>query len=55
MTNYEQFQIERYGNILPEPVIMPDGELLENGKDEMERFAEWNALHEELQLFNDQQ
>lgn len=49
LSNYEFFQLERFGNILPEPVINPDGEL-EAGKEEADRFAEWTHNQEEQQL-----
>ena len=49
LTNYEMFQLEHYGNILPELVIMPDGSC-ENGIDEQNRSAEWVHLQSEIQL-----
>lgn len=45
-TNYEQFQIEKYGYILPEPNI----EIEEPGEDEARRFAEWDHLQQEKLL-----
>jgi hypothetical protein len=49
LTNYQLFQAERYGNILPEPIINPDG-YCEAGMEEMERSAEWCLMQSELQL-----
>lgn len=49
MTNYECWQIERYGDCLPEPEVTPSGEL-ESGVESMERFTEWMELQHELQL-----
>lgn len=48
---YEQFQLERYGNIIPDFGDTPDDEL-ENGYEELERLANWLAENAELQLLN---
>jgi hypothetical protein len=50
-TNYQLFQAEKYGNILEMPQVAPDGSCeLENGSEEMQRFAEWNNEMAERQL-----
>lgn len=41
MSNYEKFQMERYGNILPDVHNTPDDELEESGLAELDRIAEW--------------
>lgn len=50
MTPYEQFQLERYGNILPDQSITPEAELYENGMEELERLSEWIEQMAELEL-----
>lgn len=49
MTNYEAFQLDRYGDILPEPVVLPSGEI-EGTNEEINRSVEWTELQAELQL-----
>lgn len=49
MTNYEEWQLEIYGNVLPEPIILPSGEM-EGTNPEIERSVEWVNLQAELQL-----
>lgn len=49
MTNYEQFQLERFDNILPEPIVLPSGEV-EGTNEEIRRSDEWVQLQAELQL-----
>ena len=46
MTNYQQHQLNKYGNVLPEP------EELENGTEEAERFAGWVHDQSEQQLLH---
>lgn len=41
MTNYEAFQLEKYGNALPTIEATPEGELYESGLAELERLAEY--------------
>lgn len=50
MTNYEQWQLEKYGDILPEPGIQPDGHT-EASQQELERMAEWVNLQHANQLY----
>lgn len=40
-TNYEQWQLENYGNVIPPIEITPDGDLLESGIEELNRMADW--------------
>lgn len=47
LTNYEQWQQERYGDILPTPYILENEE---PGEREATRFSEWFELQHELQL-----
>jgi hypothetical protein len=49
LTNYESWQMEKYGNIAPLTEVMPDG-TFENGAAEMERLAEWVSLQAEIEL-----
>ena len=48
MDAYQVFQLERYGNILPDTVNIPDDELAENGIEELNRLAEWIEKMNEL-------
>lgn len=42
LNNYQERQLNKYGNILPEPIILPDGTCeLENGQEDADRFSEW--------------
>lgn len=50
LDNYECWQLEKYGNILGRPEVMPNGEVIENGAEEMEREAEWVERQWEEQL-----
>lgn len=50
MTNYQQYQLEHYGNILPEPELMPSGQT-EAAEEEIRRSAEWVQLQSERQLW----
>ena len=38
---YEKWQLEKYGNILPPVESIPDERVIENGFDDLNRFAEW--------------
>lgn len=51
LTNYEQFQLEKYGNVLPTPEATPEGDLFESGIEELNRLAEWTNAQAEQQLF----
>jgi hypothetical protein len=53
LDNYEQFQLEKYGNVLSAVSVLPDG-TCENGIDEIERQAEWINSQAEQQLFENQ-
>lgn len=46
LTNWEIYQLERWGNILPEP----DMEIGEPGEEQARRFEEWSHAQYELQL-----
>ena len=50
LTNYEQFQLERYGDILPSIEVMPDG-ACENGIDDLRRFETWYELQSQLSMY----
>lgn len=47
LTNYELWQLERYGDFLPTPYLF---ETEQNGEPEARRFAEWSHLQYERQL-----
>ena len=47
MTNYGAWQMERYGNIVPGIESTPEGELINNGIEELNRLAEWISLQAE--------
>lgn len=49
MSNYELFQLDRYGDVLPPVEVMPSGEC-ENGEEERQRFQEWSQLQNDLQM-----
>ena len=51
MTAYEQFQLTKYGNILPDTAHTPE-ELAENGIEELTRLAEWIEKMNELNEVN---
>lgn len=50
LTNYEQFQMERYGNVLAPIESTPEGELFESGIDELNRWAEYMEMQAERQM-----
>ena len=39
LDNYQRWQLETFGNILPS--VVPESELFESGIDELNRLAEW--------------
>ena len=47
LTNWEIFQLERFGDILP----LPNLKIEEPGERESERFAEWSHDQYERQLW----
>jgi hypothetical protein len=49
MSNYDQFQLEKYGDVLPSAESMPDGSF-EGGIDELNRLAEWIESQSEMEL-----
>ena len=53
MTNYQMWQLEKYGNIAP--LIQVNGDVFENGVEEMERLAEWVEIQAERELHEHEQ
>lgn len=49
MSAYEIFQLDRYGNILPDVQGTPEEEY-ENGLEELDRLAEWTLAMAEKDL-----
>ena len=49
-TNYENWQLEKYGNVIGTIESTPDGELFESGIEELNRLAEWMNEQAERQL-----
>ena len=49
-TNYENWQLEKYGNVIGTIESTPDGELFESGIEELNRLAEWMSEQAERQL-----
>jgi len=49
-TNYENWQLEKYGNVIGAIESTPDGELYESGIEELNRLAEWMNEQAERQL-----
>lgn len=47
LTNWEIWQIQKYGNVLP----LPNLKISEPGEEESERFAEWSHDQYERQLW----
>lgn len=41
LTPYQEWQMEKYGDILPEAKDIPLESMIENGFDDLNRFAEW--------------
>ena len=50
LDNYESFQLEKYGNIIPSIESTPEGELYESGLESIERLAQWIEVQTERQL-----
>lgn len=50
LTNYDQWQQERFGNIIPPIQVTPEGDLFESGIEEINRMAEYMNMNAELQL-----
>jgi hypothetical protein len=50
LDNYQQWQLEHYGNVVPPIEVNPDGELFESGIEELNRMAEYMELNAALQL-----
>jgi hypothetical protein len=42
--NYRGWQMEKYGNIVPDTECTPEGELISGGLEELNRLAEWVSL-----------
>jgi hypothetical protein len=53
LTNFERWQLERYGNILPSPGVRFSGEEFENRNEQIEREAEWVEMQAERQQIKD--
>ena len=49
-TNYENWQLEKYGNVIGQIETTPDGELFESGIEELNWLAEWMNEQAERQL-----
>lgn len=49
MSNYELWQLDAYGNVLPPVEVTPSGEC-ENGEEEKQRFQEWCQLQADIEL-----
>ena len=52
LTNFDHWQLERFGDILPSLQITPEGDLFESGIEELNRMAEYMERNAELQLFD---
>jgi hypothetical protein len=50
LTPYEEWQLNKYGNILPDVKYIPDERVIENGFDDLNRFAEWMEYMAEQEL-----
>jgi hypothetical protein len=50
-TNYDRWQEERFGNVIPPIEVTPAGDLFESGIEELNRMAEWINLQADLQMF----
>lgn len=50
LTNYEVFQIERYGDILPSVSHTPESEMYESGIEELNRLSAYIDNHAELEI-----
>ena len=49
LSNYQQWQQNKYGDILPNLIVTPEGEC-ENNEQEINRYAEWANMMAESQL-----
>lgn len=49
LDNYDLWQLETYGNVIPHANVMPDGSC-EAKENEIERSAAWVSLQHEMQL-----
>lgn len=52
MGPYESWQLEKFGNVLPDPATMSDDEIFENGTKELQRMDEYLRTHDELEILN---
>lgn len=50
LTNYDQWQQEKYGDVLAPIETTPEGDLFESGIEELNRLAEWMEMQAEYQL-----
>lgn len=50
-TNYETFQLEKYGNVVGSLETTPEGELFESGVDELNRLADYIERQSEKELY----
>jgi hypothetical protein len=41
LTNYDAWQMEKYGNVVSDIETTPEGQLINSGLDELSRMAEW--------------
>lgn len=49
-TNYDLWQIERYGDVVPQIQVTPEGDLFESGIEELNRMDEYMEINAALQL-----
>lgn len=49
---YQQWQLEKYGNIVPSVNNTPDDQLEESAFEEMDRMARWTEEQAEQQLIS---
>lgn len=50
LSNYDFWQLSRFGNIIPSIEATPDGELFETGIEELRRMSDWIEQQTEIQL-----
>lgn len=48
--SFEEFQLRRYGNVIPEGTNLPEEELFEAGIDQLGRLSEWIGEQADQQL-----
>lgn len=41
LTNYDAWQMEKYGNVVSDIETTPEGQLINSSLDELSRMAEW--------------